>query len=60
MICINECRICKHKRTLLDGWRSCCDAFPDGKPIDFDYSKIKTGCECNNGIGFEPQEQNED
>ena len=60
MICINECRKCKHKRPLIDNWLSCCDAFPEGKPIDFDFSKVKEIKECNNGIGFEPIESKED
>ena len=58
MICINDCKDCTHKRPLLDGWRSCCDAFPDGIPIDFDYSKVKEIKECNNGIGFEQKKNN--
>lgn len=57
MICINDCGNCKHQRPLIDGWLDCCDAFPDGIPMDFDYSKVKDMKECNNGIGFEPIEQ---
>ncbi len=60
MICVNDCGKCKHSRPKIDGWRSCCDAFPDGKPLDFDYSNLKERIECNNGIGFEPIEQNTD
>lgn len=56
MIYINDCRNCKHKRPLIDGWRSCCDAFPEGKPIDFPFIDVKKMKECNNGIGFEPIE----
>ena len=58
MICVNDCGKCKHSRPKIDGWRSCCDAFPDGKPLDFDYSNLKERTECNNGIGFESDEQN--
>lgn len=53
MICVVDCGECKHQRELLDGWRACCDAFPDGIPLDFDFSKVKQINECNNGIGFE-------
>ena len=42
MICISDCFECKHQRDeLLDGWRPCCDAFPNGIPMDFDYSMVK-------------------
>lgn len=58
MICITDCRDCKHKRSLIDGWLDCCDAFPDGIPMDFDYSIVKKTKECNNGIGFEPKKEN--
>ena len=55
MICVNDCGKCIHNRPKIDGWRSCCDAFPDGKPLDFDYRNIKERKVCNNGIGFEPK-----
>ena len=59
MICISDCFECKHQRDeLLDGWRPCCDAFPNGIPMDFDYSMVKKTKECNNGIGFEPKRKN--
>ncbi len=54
MICINDCGNCKHQRPLIDGWLDCCDAFPDGIPMNFDYSNVKEKKECNNGIGYEP------
>lgn len=60
MICINDCSTCKHSRPLIDNWLDCCDAFPDGIPTDFDYGKVKTLKECNNGIGYEPKEQDND
>lgn len=59
MICVTDCDNCKHQRPLIDGWRCCCDAFPDGMPLDFDYSKTAIGKECNNGIGFEPMDKKE-
>lgn len=55
MICITDCASCKHQRPILDGWKDCCDAFPDGIPMDFDYSKVTINKECNNGIGYEPK-----
>lgn len=57
MICIIDCRNCKHKRPLKDGWRCCCDAFPDGVPMGFDYGSVKEKKECNKGIGYEPKEE---
>lgn len=56
MICVVDCGKCKHQRNLLDGWRPCCDAFPDGIPMNFDFSRIKKIEECNNGISFEEKE----
>lgn len=54
MIYISDCCECKHQRDeLLDGWRPCCDAFPDGIPLDFKFGKAKEMKECNNNIGFE-------
>lgn len=58
MICVVDCSKCKHAKPLKNGWRSCCDAFPEGIPFDFDYSKIQESKECNNGIGFEPKTKN--
>ncbi len=57
MICVTDCRECKHRRPLKDGWLACCDAFPDGHPKGFDYRNLKERKECNNGIGFEPKEE---
>lgn len=56
MICIDDCTYCRHKRPLKDGWIPCCAAFPDGIPFDFPCGKAKKMKECNNGIGFEPIE----
>lgn len=59
MVCVTDCIYCKHQREeLLDGWRPCCDAFPEGIPMDFNYSKVKDLKECNNGIGFESEGNN--
>lgn len=57
MIYITDCANCKHALPLKDGWIDCCDAFPNGVPFDFDYSKVKEIKECNNGIGYEPKEK---
>ena len=58
MTYINDCRNCKHKRPLKDGWDFCCDAFPNGMaPRDFPFGKVKEMKECNNGIGYEPVEK---
>lgn len=57
MICVIDCYDCKHKLPKIDGWRSCCEAFPNGIPYDFDYSKVKTNSECNHGIGYEKEKQ---
>ncbi len=56
MVCIDDCATCKHRRPLIDGWRFCCDAFPNGSPFGFPFGKVKELGECNNGIGYEPIE----
>ncbi|WP_147613853.1 glutamyl-tRNA amidotransferase [Treponema pectinovorum] len=54
MICIEECAVCIHQRhDLKDGWIPTCDAFPDGKPKNFNYGRVTEMKECNNGIGYE-------
>ena len=60
MICVDDCGTCIHQRPLKDGWRFVCDAFPEGAPQDFDYSKVRENGVCNNGIGYEPKEQSKD
>jgi hypothetical protein len=52
MIVFSDCDNCIHKRKK-EGWLPCCDAFPEGIPIDFDDSKVKELNECNNGIKYE-------
>lgn len=57
MVCVQDCAFCIHRRSeKIDGWIPTCDAFPNGKPDDFDYSKVREIKECNNGIGFEPND----
>lgn len=61
MICITDCSECKNRLPKKDGWLACCKAFPEGQPVDFDYTDLKNRKECNNGIGFEPErEENAD
>lgn len=59
MIYIDECQNCKHERPLKDGWKFCCDAFPEGTPLKFPFGRVKEMKECNNGIGFEEKENRE-
>lgn len=33
-----------------------CKAFPDGIPYDFEDEKVKELDECNNGVKYEPEE----
>ena len=47
------CDNCKHKRTIKkDGWIFTCDAFPDGRPLNFIYEHNYNEPLCNNNIGF--------
>ncbi|MBQ8378485.1 MAG: glutamyl-tRNA amidotransferase [Oscillospiraceae bacterium] len=58
MVYVTECAYCVHSRKeKAKGWISTCDAFPEGKPLDFDYSNLRNRKECNNGIGFESGEE---
>lgn len=57
MVCVSDCAFCVHQREeKKNGWIPTCDAFPNGIPIEWDYSKVRQLNECNNGIGFEPNE----
>lgn len=57
MICVSDCALCIHSRKeKKDGWIPTCDAFPNGIPDDFDYGSVRKKSECDNGIGFEPNE----
>lgn len=59
MITIIDCKDCKNVLPNIDGWRACCKAFPNGYPKGFDYRNLKERKECNNGIGFEPINEQE-
>ena len=52
---IIDCRNCIHERPLKDGWKFCCDAFPEGTPLGFEFGLVKEKKECNNGIGYEEE-----
>lgn len=40
MVCVTDCSYCVHRRDeKKNGWISTCDAFPNGKPLNLDYSK---------------------
>ena len=59
MIRLGDCDECKNKIGFAKG-DALCKAFPDGVPyehMDKDLKKLKL---CNNGIGFEPREENTD
>lgn len=47
---LDRCGWCIHIREKIDGWKSACDAFPEG--IDFNVCDIP-GRDCNNGVHFE-------
>ena len=51
-----QCDKCIHRYPNIDGWKGCCEAFPNGWPPKWlfeDKTKLK---ECNNGIKYEPKE----
>ena len=58
MICLDDCTCCKNRGDghLIDGWIPTCDAFPNGIPHDFKTGLAHEMKECNNGIGFDPDE----
>ena len=56
MIYICDCAFCKHRRSVkLDGWIPTCNAFPEGQPLRMDDCNMHIIKECNNGVGFEPE-----
>ena len=60
MICVGGiCDTCNNIRENKDGWIPVCSAFPEGIPKDYLNEKIKKEerTECNNGIGYEPNQE---
>lgn len=54
------CETCKHmKEEKKDGWIPCCDAFPEGVPDNYLFSKVDVTelGECANGIRYEADEE---
>lgn len=61
MIGRHMCARCKNFIKYGEKWKPYCKAFPKGIPLDF-YDKIEPWNipkDCNNGIGFEPEEEDE-
>lgn len=60
MVVLSDCIECEHFYDDRDPYKYCCEAYPDGIPpkwyLEGSPKKVK---ECNNGIGFKP-ECNED
>lgn len=60
MVVFSDCIECKHFYDDRNPYRCCCEAYPDGIPREWYLSgNPKEVKECNNGIGFKP-ECNED
>ena len=45
--------LCRHEGALIDGWKLCCDAFPDEILRRFDYGSVKERKDWNDGIEYE-------
>lgn len=57
MIRFYDCDFCKHSKGTKNGY-FICDAFPEGVPYSHMDKDLKKAKECNNGIGYEPREEN--
>ena len=59
MIYFYDCDVCKHiHEKNIDGWRPCCDAFPEGWPKKGPpVGGVKKLKECNNGYHYEYDEK---
>lgn len=57
MTLICDCDNCKNLGEMK-GFQATCKAFPDGIPYTFDMVNASQLDECNNGIKFEPKEEN--
>ena len=45
--------LCRHEGALIDGWKLCCDAFPDEILRRFDYGSVKGRKDWNDGIEYQ-------
>lgn len=61
MTCIDDCTFCKNSTPdkMIDGQIPTCKAFPNGKSHGFATGLAHEMKECNNRIGFEPDENYE-
>ena len=52
----NSCDFCIHSLPNKDGWKSCCEAYPDGLPKDYLFERVDVSqlAECAPGFHFEP------
>lgn len=57
MIKLSDCGYCAHCKGQKNGY-GICDAFPNGIPYEHMDKDLKALKECNNGIGFEPKNNN--
>lgn len=57
MIQLGYCDDCKHCLGMSHG-EILCDAFPNGIPNNHLWKSLSELKKCNNGIGFEPKEEN--
>lgn len=57
MIKLGDCDKCKN-RTGFEKGHTLCKAFPNGVPYEHTDKDMKNLKECNNGIGFEPKNNN--
>lgn len=55
MIRFYDCDFCKHHNGSKNG-HIVCGAFPDGVPYEHMDKDLRNIKECNNGIGYEAEE----
>lgn len=59
MIKFSDCDFCKNCVGIKRG-HPVCKAFPDGVPYEHMEKDLKSNKNCNNGIGYEPKEDESD
>lgn len=59
MIKMSDCDYCKNCTGFKNGY-GICKAFPKGIPYEHMDKDLKSLKECNNGIGFEPKDNNDE